>query len=45
MDVLPAHMYVHHVHAWCLLRSEEDTGLSGTVELEVSHHVGAGNQV
>ena len=26
MSVLPACMYVHHVHAWCPKRSEEDPG-------------------
>lgn len=30
MDVLPAHMYVHHVHAWCPWRSEDEVGFPKT---------------
>jgi hypothetical protein len=29
LSVLPACMYVHHVCAWCLQKSEGDVGFSG----------------
>lgn len=44
VDVLPAHVSVHHVHAWFLGSPEEG---AGPMELElqtiVTSHVGAGN--
>lgn len=45
VNVLPVFMYVHHMSAWCLQRSENGTAL---LKLEVgmilSHHVDAGNR-
>lgn len=35
-DCLPTSMHVHHVHAWCLKRSEGSTGSPGTGKLHVS---------
>lgn len=43
MSVLPSHMNVCHVCAWCPRRSEEDIGSSGTgVTSNREHHVVAG---
>lgn len=30
MSVVTAHIYVHHMHAWCLQRSEEGVRTPGT---------------
>ena len=44
MSILPAHMYGHHLCAWCPQRSEEDIGLPRLeFHTVVSLHVGAGN--
>lgn len=44
MSVLLACMYVHHVRAYCLLRSEEGVGCSGTgAQKIVTYRVGAGS--
>jgi hypothetical protein len=36
-------MYVHHIHTWCLQKSEA-SDLPGELLTVVSHHVGAVNQ-
>lgn len=44
MSVVTAHIYVHHMHTWCLQRSERVLELLELeLEMVVSHHVGAGN--
>lgn len=45
MSALPAHMYMHHIHAWHPKKSEGGIG-SQEQELQgvVSHHVCAQNQ-
>ena len=46
MSVLPECMYVHNMCAWCLWKSQEGFGSSGTeVKMTVNHHVGPGTQI
>lgn len=34
-ECLPAHMYICHMHAWCMWRPEEDIGSPGTAGVTV----------
>ena len=43
MGVLPACMYVDHMHTWGLQISEEGVEHPGAEHMTVSHHVDAGN--
>lgn len=43
MSTLHACMFVHHVCAWCLQRSEEGIRYPGSGPMDVSYHVGADN--
>lgn len=39
-------MYVRHLHAWYLWKSEEGIGLPGVkAVIAVSHHVGTRNEI
>lgn len=44
MGVVPACVYMHHLHAWCLWRSEEGVQSSESRVIEDCDHVGTGNQ-
>lgn len=44
MDILLICVFVHHVHAWCLWRSEEGVRFLKLKLEALSHHVGARTQ-